>query len=352
MNHSAVHPDQLPAALSDVVDTPAVNPQGRTLLISGILRPEVTARDVRQATRKLGWKVQWMVGNNPFTVSLIRRRDYLLRTILVHGGLFLATLVTSTLAGAMMEGGDPFGRWEDLALGIPFAAALLLILGCHELGHFVYARRNDVEVSLPYFIPAPTLIGTLGAFIRIRSPIPNRRALLEIGASGPIVGFLVALPVLAIGLSQSRVVVLTEMAGVPLGDSLLMKAMVALVIPGLAPQDDVLLSPLAFAGWIGLLVTMLNLLPIGQLDGGHVAYAVFGERHNRFAPWIFVAFVPLGFLSVNWLIWGALVLLLMRTAKHPPIVENSAPMTRRDKLVASACLAIFVLCFTPSPFPG
>ena len=143
-----------------------------------------------------------------------------------------------------------------------------------------------------------------------------------------------------------------EFAGITLGDSLLMKFLVALTHPGLTENQDILLHPIAFAGWIGLLVTMLNLLPIGQLDGGHIAYALLGEKHNKYAWFVFLALIPLSFLSLNWLVWAVLILVLMRTAKHPPIMDIQTPLRQNDKLIGIACLVIFILCFIPTPFQG
>ena len=268
--------------------------------------------------------------------------------------LFLLTVLTTLLAGTMMEGGNPFTRLADITLGIPFAFTLLLILGCHEFGHYYYAQKHHVDATLPYFLPAPPflfLIGTFGAFIKIKSPIYRRDALLQIGAAGPIAGFIIAVPALLIGLSLSTVVETVESTGgIILGDSLLMKLFTALLYPGLTETQDIMLHPIAFAGWIGLLVTMLNLLPIGQLDGGHIAYAMLGEKHRYIAKIAFLALIPLSFLSLNWLVWGALILLLMRTTRHPPIQDIYTPLSAANKRIGYLCLVIFILCFIPVPF--
>ena len=266
--------------------------------------------------------------------------------------LFLITILTTMLAGSVMEGGQPFTHLSDIGKGFPFSFTLMLILGFHEFGHYYYARKHKVDVTLPYFIPAPTFIGTLGAFIKIKSPIQNRKALLDIGAAGPIVGFIVAIPVLFIGLNMSQVVQIEPGQGIILGDSILMKVATSLIFPGLAENEDIMLSSVAFAGWIGLLVTMLNLLPIGQLDGGHIAYAMLGEKQQHLAKFAFLALLPLSLLSLNWLFWAFLILLLMRTVKHPPILDIDSPLTRREKVIALSCLVIFIICFIPVPFGG
>jgi len=262
--------------------------------------------------------------------------------------LFILTIFTTLLAGAMMEGANPFYNPLTIVKGIPFSLTLMVILGVHELGHFIFARKHHVEATLPYFIPAPTLIGTFGAFIKMRSPVRQRRALVQIGAAGPIFGFLVATPALFIGLYLSSVVPLSGTEGIRLGDSILMKIATNIVYPGLGPEQDILLHPVGFAAWIGMLVTMLNLLPIGQLDGGHIVYALLGEKSKYIAWGALFATIALAFLSLNWLIWGALVFFLVKV-KHPPISDNYTPLTLHEKLVGLAALTVFILTFIPVP---
>ena len=272
----------------------------------------------------------------------------------IHWVLFLLTLFTTILAGAMMEGARIFDDPLEIMKGIPFSLTLMLILGTHEFGHYYYAQKHKVDATLPYFIPAPPflfLIGTFGAFIKIKSPIYRKDALLQIGAAGPIAGFIIAVPALIIGLLLSEVVEKVDIQGaLMLGDSILMKVLTWITYPGLLETQDIMLHPIAFAGWIGLLVTMLNLLPIGQLDGGHVAYAMFGNKQNLVAKIALISLVPLSFLSLNWLVWGLLILLLMRSTKHPPIQDIHAPLSEINKWIGYACLVIFILCFIPAPF--
>ncbi|RTZ93801.1 MAG: site-2 protease family protein [Candidatus Neomarinimicrobiota bacterium] len=258
------------------------------------------------------------------------------------------------MAGALMQGGQPFTNPAEILMGVPFSLTLLLILGCHEFGHYYYAQKHKVDATLPYFLPAPPflfIIGTFGAFIKINSPIYKKDALLQIGAAGPIAGFIIAVPALIIGLMLSEVIAIDGgEAGIILGDSLLMKLLTEMLFPNLADGQDVLLHPVAFAGWIGLLVTMLNLLPIGQLDGGHIAYAMLGERQGLVGRITLLALLPLSLLSLNWLVWGILIIVLMRTAKHPPIQDLHTPLSRENQLIGYACLVIFILCFIPIPF--
>ncbi|MBC8214644.1 MAG: site-2 protease family protein [Candidatus Marinimicrobia bacterium] len=263
--------------------------------------------------------------------------------------------MTTLSAGALMDGHDIFSNPLLIINGYPFSFTLLLILGCHEFGHYYYARKHNVDATLPYFIPVPppiTIIGTFGAFIKMRGMIPNRRALLEIGAAGPIAGFIIAVPMLFVGLNLSTIVDLqTVDGGFMLGDSIILKMATDFVFPNLPENADILLHPIAFAGWIGLFVTMLNLIPIGQLDGGHIAYALLGKNHLKLAQAMFVALILMGiFLSMNWLIWAILILLLMRSVQHPPIFGIELPLGKHEKIIGWICLIIFILCFVPTPF--
>jgi membrane-associated protease RseP (regulator of RpoE activity) len=272
----------------------------------------------------------------------------------VHWILFLLTIFTTLLSGAIMEGARVFSNPLEIIKGIPFSFTLLFILGTHEFGHYYYARKHKVDATLPYFIPAPPflfLIGTFGAFIKIKSPIYRKDALLQIGAAGPIAGFAIALPALVVGLLLSEVIEKNDIQGaLILGDSILMKILTWITHPGLSKAQDIMLHPVAFAGWIGLLVTMLNLLPIGQLDGGHIAYAMLGEKQIIIGKIAFILLIPLSFLSINWFIWAILLLILMRSVKHPPIQDTHVPLSYKDKQIGYACLIIFLLCFIPAPF--
>ena len=272
----------------------------------------------------------------------------------IHAVLFFLTIISTLIAGSIMQGGDPFSNPIDITRGIPFSITLMLILGCHEFGHYYYALKHNVDATLPYFLPAPPyifIIGTFGAFIKIKSPIYKKDALLQIGAAGPIAGFIIAVPALVIGLLLSDVIEINnQYNGIILGDSLLMKIFTYIIFPDLGNGYDILLNPIAFAGWIGLLVTMLNLLPVGQLDGGHIAYAMLGNKQGL-VGWITLgALFLLSFLSLNWLVWGLLIFFLMRSAKHPPIHDILTPLSNKNKNIGYLCLLIFILCFIPTPF--
>lgn len=263
--------------------------------------------------------------------------------------LFALTFVTTLLAGAFLAGGNPLNGLGEIVPGLMFCVPLLSILGVHELGHYAAARRHHVDVTPPYFIPAPSFIGTFGAFIRIRSPVPHRNALLDIGASGPFAGALLAVPILLIGLGMSTVRPSAGLAGIPLGESLLFRGASWLVLGEIPNGYDVVLHPVAFAGWIGLLVTALNLLPSGQLDGGHIAYALFGPSYEKVARAIPFALLPMGLFWGGWVVWA--VMLFFLGTRHPAPVFDEIPLSRGRRVVGALSGALFLLCFTPSPVP-
>jgi membrane-associated protease RseP (regulator of RpoE activity) len=246
----------------------------------------------------------------------------------------------------------PFHDPHVLVLSAIYTFVLLLILSAHEMGHYWTCRRNGLSATLPFFIPAPTLIGTMGAFIRIRSPITRKRTLFDVGAAGPLAGFVLAVPTLGIGLALSKVVpALPRDQSLLFGEPLLVKLFSALLFGRVAPGYDVVLHPVAFAGWVGLLVTAINLFPIGQLDGGHILYSVFGSQ-TRIVGRIFLAlFVVMGvFLWAGWLLWAVLILIL--GVKHPPIWDESAPLGKSRTILAALVLVIFAVSFIPDPIKG
>jgi membrane-associated protease RseP (regulator of RpoE activity) len=263
--------------------------------------------------------------------------------------LFVATILTTLLVGAVNRGGNPFKQPLDILLGLPFSVGIILVLGSHELAHYLTARKLGVDATLPYFLPVPhPMTGTMGAFIRITSPVPSKGALVRVGVAGPLVGFLVALPISVIGLALSKPVAVDTAQGIQLGSPLIFRLISQLLHPNLGPGKDLLLHPLAFAGWLGLFVTALNLLPIGQLDGGHVAYAVFGRRWTRLS-WIVIGLmVLLGFFWMGWPFWAVLSVLL--GLRHPPPLDDITPLSRTERWLAVAGLVLFALTFAPAPF--
>ena len=270
----------------------------------------------------------------------------------LHVILFVLTFFTTLFAGAMLDGIIPWETPNKIYKGLPFSLTLLLILISHEFSHYFMSRRHNVSVSLPYFIPAPSIIGTFGAIIKMKPPIFDRRALIDIGASGPIGGFAVSIVAAAIGLSYSEVVPIEEIqkieGGLSLGSSILFNLITRMVLKIDPEIYDVVLHPVAFAGWIGFLVTSLNLLPIGQLDGGHIVYALFDERHKDIARLTIPALLILGvFFWPGWFIWAFLMIII--GYRHPPVVYPHIQLDRKRRIIGWVSLAIFILTFTPMP---
>lgn len=268
----------------------------------------------------------------------------------LHLLLFFLTLFSTVVAGAIQTGIDLLKEPGKIYKGLPFSLTLMTILLCHELSHYFASRKHNTKATLPYFIPAPTIIGTFGAFIKMKSPIVTRKALVDIGASGPIAGFIVSVIVSIVGLSLSKVVAVRGMEGVlGLGDSLLFSFLSNIILNYQSGSQDILLHPVAFAGWIGLFVTSLNLIPVGQLDGGHIAYALFGEKHFFFSKVLIIIMVFLGLLLwEGWAIWA--ILLLILGTRHPPVLYWEVPLDYRRKFIGWLALVIFVLTFIPVPF--
>jgi hypothetical protein len=282
----------------------------------------------------------------------------------LHILLLLGTLLTTTIVGARMQQDfranlppsgveeiwDAFWTWWKtpalLLDGLPFSLTLLFILLAHEFGHYLACVYYKLDASLPYFLPAPVLTGTFGAFIRIRAPIYRKRALFDVAVAGPVAGFVCLLPALAIGLAYSKAIPgIAEAGEFRFGAPALLVILEKLIFPGSAIAD-VYLHPVARAAWIGMLATAWNLLPIGQLDGGHILYSLVGERHKLLTIIAIVLLVAAGaFFWRGWLIWA---LLLFFGRRHPAIFDTAELGSGRRKL-AWIALAIFLISFTVAP---
>lgn len=340
------------------------------------------------------WTETWGRSGDDLASPRVGRREpqtgpTVLRRIALPAALF-ATTVFSTLVVGGGWAGSPYG-FLDLPLlaqhpealvghlwqGLPFAATLIGILFAHEMGHYLTARWHRVDASLPYFLPFPSLLGTMGAVIRMKDRMPHRRALIDIGASGPLAGFVVALPLLLFGLSLSEVraspvpeqgLPAQSLLGLALalargedpfaapflgvlveGPSVLYVLAKRWVVGELPPGTDVYLHPVALAAWFGLLITALNLLPVGQLDGGHVTYALLGGRAQRLGRWVIAVLLVLGIVAwPGWLLWAFLAWKVIRT-DHPPVVDAADPLDRKRLAIAWSAVILLVLTFTPVP---
>jgi membrane-associated protease RseP (regulator of RpoE activity) len=261
-------------------------------------------------------------------------------------------------ANPIAEAGSALSDPRVFPLSALYAAVLMTILVGHELGHYLTCRRYGVVATLPYFIPAPTLIGTLGAFIRIKSPIHFKRHLFDIGANGPLAGFFLALPALVVGLAFSRVATYVPTGDtITFGEPLLFKLLSALFF-GRTPEGSALvLHPVGFAGWVGLLVTSFNLIPFGQLDGGHIAYAILGPKARLVSKGVVVIFVLMGvFFWVGWFLWAAVILFFEFKSKlrlrHPPVLDEDSPLDPKRRFLSVLVVVIFILSFIPDPVKG
>lgn len=308
----------------------------------------------------------------PFPVAFTPRRRFQDR-VWLHWLLFAITVWTTTLVGGFHYAGfvSDFGRMP-VALpaspltnlqfylhGLWYSGTILSILGAHELGHYLACRYYQVDASRPFFIPMPplpplpSLTGTLGAFIRIREPIPSKRMLFDIGAAGPFAGFLVAVPTLFIGTALSPVVALPQNTSglMSLGDPLLVKLASWLTWGSISDGYSLNMHPMLFGTWFGLLATALNLFPIGQLDGGHITYAVFGRRSSIVTVVSICVAIGLTFLSSSWVVWTVLLIAmtLAMGPHHPRTLDEHIPLDRARLWLAFAALIMLIVCFTYNP---
>jgi membrane-associated protease RseP (regulator of RpoE activity) len=283
----------------------------------------------------------------------------------LHATLLVITLLATSLGGAAIAGADAWHHptLAQLRAGVPFSLPLLAILLAHESGHYAVARRYRVNASPPYFLPFPpqwNVLGTLGAFIRLRSPLFDRRTLFDIGTAGPIAGILVAIPVTLIGLALSTpephgpVRFLTHQYIVLQGDYLLLgdSLLFTLCRLVLGLHGAIRLHPIAMAGWVGILVTSLNLLPLAQLDGGHLAFAMFGRAQRWVARVFWLTLFPLGYLWPGWWLWAVLGVIVGRgRLGHPTVIAPERPLDAQRRAIGWIAIALFILTFAPIPVP-
>jgi membrane-associated protease RseP (regulator of RpoE activity) len=320
----------------------------------------------------------------PETVETENSRNPLWKMYATHTILFLLTFLTTTLAGVQWLLQDPF-ELTNFSKGLTFSFLILFMLGSHEFGHYFAARYHRVQTTLPFFIPFPSFLGlvpfgTLGAVIRIRSAIPSRKILFDIGSAGPIAGFVASLAILIFGIvtlpSREYLYLIhpeyVQLSAIPegglrFGDMALYSLMAQMFAPPdafIPPMNEVYHYPFLCVGWFGLFVTSMNLIPIGQLDGGHIAYAMFGGRYHAIAQAALFVLVILGlsgFLPLagiefaygwtGWLFWAFILVFVMRAMKlgRPPIADET-PLDPVRKALGWACAVIFILSFSIAPF--
>ncbi|MCL5999822.1 MAG: site-2 protease family protein [Chloroflexi bacterium] len=349
--------NELRVRINDImaVENAQVDPVGRAIAFSGQLRVEAEDAFNKLKTRfqELGY-IPLLRENESGERQMIVAIKGKLQAVLAQRPwlnlvLFLATGVTTTLFGGMYASaqlGQRIPPFETiLSYGVPFSLTLLSILGVHELGHYVQARRHNLPVTLPYFIPAPFGLGTFGAFIQMRGAVENKRALFDVGIGGPIAGLLVAVPLYVVGLLISTI----SNEPAPMGRSLMVEGLIALFRPE-AAANGILLNPVLLAARFGLIVTAINLLPVGQLDGGHIAYAALGRKWANGIGYATIAVMAiLGVTSSSsWFIW--LIFAMLSGVQHAAPLNDITPLDTRRNFVFLATAALFLSLFSAQPY--
>jgi len=347
-------------AVSGVMEVGNWSHEGRYLVFHGKLKltPAAAARRLRNQLEAFGM-LPFLSREREGVVircGTIRRRKEVRRPRLPLF-LFLATVFSTLIVGTLMlgyPGGALLARPWLLWKGVPFSFTLLFILACHEFSHYFLSRKHGIRTSLPYFIPFPNILGTMGAVIISRSPFPDRKSLFDVGIAGPLASFVLSLGAIVLGFSEMaavpvRLVPLVQRPGLYLGDSLLTTVLFTLRFGAIPAGYELALGPVGFAGWVGLFVTALNLLPMGQLDGGHISYAVFGERHGLITRGVMLALAIFGLLvsSPFWIFIA--VLLAVFAPRHGPPLDDITPLNRDRRWLAAAALLILIACFIPVP---
>ena|SRR5271157_7904 len=304
------------------------------------------------AGRKKDVTVQRRLGEYVLTVRKAKEDN-----IWINVALAIMTLISTTVVGSMLYGVDIFKDPFLIYMGIPFALAIMTVLGSHELGHYIVSKKNGIDATLPYFIPFPIPpIGTMGAIIRQKGPVPSRKALFDVGISGPLVGLAVAIVITIIGLMLPAPVINAQPGDATyfkLQTPLLFDFLAGILHPG-ASMDSI--NPIAFAGWVGMLVTVLNMIPIGQLDGGHVARAILGElsdRISRILPMLIFGFGLYATFVMNmpaeiWIFWGLLTS-IMGSSPHPKPLDDVKSIGLPRAVLCVIGFGLTILCFTPFP---
>ncbi|MCD1293432.1 site-2 protease family protein [Methanocella sp. CWC-04] len=277
--------------------------------------------------------------------------------IWINVALAIATVITTMVVGALMYGVDIFSTPWLVYKGLPFSIAIMTVLGSHELGHYFVSKKNGIDSTLPYFIPFPVPpIGTMGAIIRQKGPVPNRKALFDVGISGPLVGLAVSVIITAIGLMLPPVApaqVAEDVMYMQLQTPIMFDLIASVVNPGAQIES---IHPIAFAGWVGMLVTVLNMIPVGQLDGGHVIRAILGERSDRISKLVPLVIMSFGLYSTFvmnqqgqiWIFWGLLTA-LMGSGMHPKPIDDDNPIGISRTVIAVIGFVLTIMCFTPFP---
>lgn len=275
---------------------------------------------------------------NEYKIKIVNKPEKGKSRIHINLLLFFITFITTISAGYLFEG--------SIIDGVAFAVAIMAIIGTHETAHYFATKKHGIKATLPYFIPAPPIIGTFGAVINIKSAIPHKNALFDLGVSGPIAGIMVTIPVLIVGFSLSHIALL-QPGSLTFYPPLLMQLIINFTIPKIPPGYDLYMHPVAFAGWVGIIITMLNLMPVAVLDGGHISRSLFNEKNHYY---ISIAGIIVT-ITLGWYVMAILmaVFILFVTRKHPGALDNVTKISRNRKIVSVLVLVIFILCLSPMP---
>jgi len=276
--------------------------------------------------------------DNFYQITIFEKRKHRKSNKNINIALFIITIITTIFAGYVFGGGK-------IIDGVAFSIAIMSIIGGHETAHYLAAKKHGVKATLPYFIPAPTLIGTFGAVINVKSPIPTKNALFDLGVSGPLAGIVITIPVLIIGIYLSNLVPMQKDTIVFM-PSILMGLIANLIYPTVPSGYMVNLHPVAFAGWVGIVITMLNLMPVAFLDGGHISRSIFSEKIHKYISYLgivvtfLLGWIPMAILMIIILFW---------TKKHPGALDHVTKLTRGRKILAVLTLIVFIICLSPIP---
>jgi len=349
----------LPSTLAEVMEVADWGREGRFVVFRGELKlpPADAARELRRRLERFGMLPFFSREDGGIVIRCTpaRRRKEIRRRALPFF-LFLATVVSTLIVGALMSGipgGALLARPGRLIKGAPFSFTLLVILACHEFSHYFVSRRHGIRTSLPYFIPFPNLLGTMGAVIISRSPFTDRKSLFDVGIAGPLASFFLSLGAIILGFSGTTIapvpVPLDPGPSIQLGNSLLISALFSLRFGPLPAGSDFFLGPVGFAGWVGLFVTALNLLPMGQLDGGHISYALFGRRHDLISRGVMLALAVFGLLASSPLWIFIALLVAVFGPRHGPPLDDITPLNPARRWLAVLAFLILAVCFIPVP---
>ena len=359
---------QLSSMISDVFKVSGTSSGRNVIIFEGTLKMESKAAYDRLSERfKSSEYVPFLYQENDKVYlkalhrSLAGRGASRQTRPLINLLLFLATIITTTFMGAaLFQGIDVLREPLRITAGLPYSLTLLAILGAHELGHYFTARYYGIQVTLPFFIPVPFFLGTLGAFIQMRSLVKDKKALFDVGIAGPLAGLFIAIPALIIGIQNSKIITgpLSSGGGMTISQSILLNLIEQIALGRVTGEDaTIILNPMAFAGWIGLIVTALNLIPIGQLDGGHISYSLFGGRRSQIIA--FAAFAALIFrgiysqiyqpneLQPPWFVWAIVIFFLVGFRRVPVLNDIPSLDTKRLLLGGLAFLLLFLIIAPP-----